>query len=178
VVGTWRWWVLGTCLLLSAVAVLSISRGVIATSVGSILLGVATRSVFLGLFACGIVLALTVSVLRKLLPPSLEPTWEPPDEMASFELSPEAKHHWERSYRLFSDLLRLDPSWSWARRYAEEARAYRLGIDPISQAVAAASKAQREAQVEERRQEYEAKRKAREQAKKKEAKGAGAEDDE
>jgi len=117
-------------------------------------------------------------VLRKLLPPSLEPTWEPPDEMASFELSPEAKHHWERSYRLFSDLLRLDPSWSWARRYAEEARAYRLGIDPISQAVAAASKAQREAQVEERRQEYEAKRKAREQAKKKEAKGAGAEDDE
>ncbi len=33
---------------------------------------------------------------------------------------------WEEAYRLFSAALRVDPSLSWARRYAEEARGHRL----------------------------------------------------
>jgi hypothetical protein len=33
---------------------------------------------------------------------------------------------WEEAYRLFSTALRVDPSLSWARRYAEEARTHRL----------------------------------------------------
>jgi hypothetical protein len=35
---------------------------------------------------------------------------------------------WEEAYRLFSAALRVDPSLSWARRYAEEARAHRLAM--------------------------------------------------
>jgi lambda repressor-like predicted transcriptional regulator len=33
---------------------------------------------------------------------------------------------WEEAYRLFTAALRVDPSLSWARRYAEEARSHRL----------------------------------------------------
>ncbi|MBT3221896.1 MAG: hypothetical protein HN348_22710 [Proteobacteria bacterium] len=39
---------------------------------------------------------------------------------------------WETAYRLFDDTLRVDPQRSWARRYAEEARDYRLGLDSES----------------------------------------------
>jgi hypothetical protein len=35
---------------------------------------------------------------------------------------------WEEAYRLFTSALRVEPSRSWARRYAEEARAHRLGL--------------------------------------------------
>lgn len=35
---------------------------------------------------------------------------------------------WDAAYRHFSDVLRVAPSSSWARRYAEEARDRRLGI--------------------------------------------------
>lgn len=41
---------------------------------------------------------------------------------------------WEGAYRAFQDVLRVDPSWAWARRYAEEARAYRLGFDAETKA--------------------------------------------
>lgn len=101
---------------------------------------------------------LTTRVLRKILPASMEPTWAPPEGFASFELDPQAKHHWELSYRALSDALRLDPYRAWDRRYAEEARTYRLGIDPLSQLKDAAAKADREAKVEARRAEYEARR--------------------
>ncbi|MEM6931573.1 MAG: hypothetical protein AAF602_31875, partial [Myxococcota bacterium] len=40
------------------------------------------------------------------------------------------KEDWERAYRRFSDAVAVDRSWSWARRYAEEARAERLGLGP------------------------------------------------
>ena len=33
---------------------------------------------------------------------------------------------WEKAYRLFAAALRVDPSLSWSRRYAEEARTHRL----------------------------------------------------
>ncbi len=39
-----------------------------------------------------------------------------------------AAEDWELSYRRFSDAVDLDPSRSWSRRYAEEAREHRLGL--------------------------------------------------
>ncbi|MEQ1566771.1 MAG: hypothetical protein ABMA64_14105 [Myxococcota bacterium] len=39
---------------------------------------------------------------------------------------------WETAYRRFSDAVEVDRSRAWARRYAEEARGFRLGIDPES----------------------------------------------
>jgi tetratricopeptide (TPR) repeat protein len=44
-------------------------------------------------------------------------------------LAKEAKD-WEQAYTAFMGALTVDPTRSWARRYAEEARDYRLGIDP------------------------------------------------
>ena len=39
---------------------------------------------------------------------------------------------WQEAYERFSDVLAIDAQRSWARRYAEEARDYRLGLDPAS----------------------------------------------
>ena len=41
---------------------------------------------------------------------------------------------WEVAYRRFADALRADPTRSWARRYAEEARDYRMELDPETKA--------------------------------------------
>jgi hypothetical protein len=40
-----------------------------------------------------------------------------------------AASDWETAYHAYSDAVALDPTRSWARRYAEEARAERFGID-------------------------------------------------
>lgn len=42
---------------------------------------------------------------------------------------------WETAFRLCTDAVELDGTRSFARRYAEEARGFRLGIDPVSLAV-------------------------------------------
>ena len=55
---------------------------------------------------------------------------------------------WETAYRRFSDVLRIDASRSWARRYAETARDKRLGID---EETVAAKEAERELRRIERR---------------------------
>jgi hypothetical protein len=47
-------------------------------------------------------------------------------------LAARAQQDWETAYRRFADAVEVDRSRSWARRYAEEARAFRLGIDPVS----------------------------------------------
>jgi hypothetical protein len=39
-----------------------------------------------------------------------------------------AEGDWELAYRAFSDAVEVDPTQSWARRWAEEARAVRLGL--------------------------------------------------
>ncbi|MEN0067850.1 MAG: MFS transporter, partial [Myxococcota bacterium] len=57
---------------------------------------------------------------------------------------------WERAYRYFADAVAVDRSRSWARRWAEEARAYRLEIDDETMA---AKEAKRKADVEKRRAE-------------------------
>jgi len=62
---------------------------------------------------------------------------------------------WEAAYRLLSDAMRADPSDAWSRRYAEEARALRLGIGEASQALEEAKRAERKAEAERRKQEYE-----------------------
>ena len=38
------------------------------------------------------------------------------------------KQDWEAAYTLFTDALRVDASRAWSRKYAEEARAHRLGL--------------------------------------------------
>jgi hypothetical protein len=47
--------------------------------------------------------------------------------------------NWELAYRRLADSLKVDPSRAWNRRYAEEARDFRLGIDPASKASKAAA---------------------------------------
>jgi hypothetical protein len=66
---------------------------------------------------------------------------------------------WDQAYRQLSDALRADPTLSWARRYAEEARALRLGIDPGAEALKEAEVEARRKSVEQRRAEYEARKK-------------------
>ncbi|MEO0604947.1 MAG: hypothetical protein AAF211_26180, partial [Myxococcota bacterium] len=41
---------------------------------------------------------------------------------------------WERAYHAFADEVAVDRSRAWARRWAEEARAFKLGIDEASKA--------------------------------------------
>ena len=50
---------------------------------------------------------------------------------------------WETAYRRFSDVLRIDATRSWARRYAETARDKRLGIDEETVAAKEAARALR-----------------------------------
>jgi hypothetical protein len=57
---------------------------------------------------------------------------------------------WEAAYRLLSDAVAVKPTHAWARRYAEQARAFRLGTDPASKAAAAAEAAARAAERQER----------------------------
>jgi hypothetical protein len=58
---------------------------------------------------------------------------------------------WEAAYRLFSDAVDVDRTRSWARRYAEEARGFRLGIDPDSLAARDAQEEATKAQIQEQR---------------------------
>ncbi len=69
--------------------------------------------------------------------------------------------NWEEAFEHFSRVLRADPWRSWARRYAEEARALRLGIDPES---LAEKEAKRAAEREERMQRAREAREKRDRA--------------
>jgi hypothetical protein len=59
--------------------------------------------------------------------------------------------NWEEAYARFSNTLRADPWRSWARRYAEEMRAIRLGIDPASLAEKEAERLERQRKAREAR---------------------------
>jgi hypothetical protein len=63
------------------------------------------------------------------LPKFLEPYVEERLERGEAAM---ASEDWEEAYRVFTEVLRLDPSVSYARRRAETARAWRLGIGPAS----------------------------------------------
>lgn len=52
------------------------------------------------------------------------------DELVAMGEAARASEDWETAYRAFSAALSVDATRSWARRYAEEARDKRLGIDP------------------------------------------------
>jgi hypothetical protein len=75
------------------------------------------------------------------------------DELYAEGLEARAAQDWERAYRLFADCVDVDRTRSWARRYAEEARAYRLGFDPETQAKREAEREQRKAEADARRAE-------------------------
>lgn len=51
--------------------------------------------------------------------------------------------HWQKAFDLFRGALRANPSLAWARRYAEEARDFRLGIDEESVAREEAAREER-----------------------------------
>jgi hypothetical protein len=53
-------------------------------------------------------------------------------ELEAEGMEAHARQDWEAAYRLLSDAVELDGTRSFARRYAEEARGFRLGIDPAS----------------------------------------------
>ena len=73
-----------------------------------------------------------------------------------------AKKHWDEAYYTLSDVMKLDPMRSWMRRRAEEARAFRLGLDPASKEAAAEEKAKRKLEADERKRQREQERKERE----------------
>jgi hypothetical protein len=83
-------------------------------------------------------------------------------EIDSKELTPE---DWDAPYRLFSDSVAVDSSRSWSRRYAEEARDFRLGLDPYSVEQARLKREEEAAARRAKRaDDAEARRKARKEA--------------
>jgi hypothetical protein len=76
---------------------------------------------------------------------------------ALFEKALKAKEDkdWESAYRLFSDVLRVDPQRSWARRYAEEARDHRLGLDDEAKEKVEEERQERMKRMRERREKLE-----------------------
>ena len=70
------------------------------------------------------------------------------DALIAMGKAARAVEDWERAYRNFSDAVAVDRSRAWARRWAEEARSFKLGIDDATLAEAKVKK--REA-VERRR---------------------------
>lgn len=53
------------------------------------------------------------------------------DSLFEAGLAARAEGDWDRAYARFHEVLRVDPSRAWARRYAEEARNHRLGLGPL-----------------------------------------------
>ena len=90
-------------------------------------------------------------------------------------LAARAAEDWESAYRRFSDAVDLDRSLAWARRYAEEARGFRLGIDDATLAEKAREK--EEARERARQAREDAKRKRQAQLEKKAQEDAEQEDE-
>ena len=82
------------------------------------------------------------------------------EELFQEGLAAFAVQDWEAAYRLFADAVDVDRSRSWARRYAEEARAYRLEIDDASLAKKEAEKEERRVKAKKQRADAEKKRQA------------------
>ena len=81
---------------------------------------------------------------------------------------------WEAAYRSFSAALRIDATRSWARRWAEEARDRRLGLDPETIAREEAERDERRRQSKERAEKA---RKEREERTKEQEEGSEVEED-
>lgn len=67
---------------------------------------------------------------------------------------------WGTAYAAFRDAVIANPSLSWARRYAEEARDHRFGLDPETQAQKEREREERLEQMRERQQEAQQRRDA------------------
>jgi hypothetical protein len=84
--------------------------------------------------------------------PGLRKTARPvADALHAEGMDARSRRDWETAYRRFSDVLRIDATRSFSRRYAEEARDYRLSLDPESLARAAEEEEERRRAREERR---------------------------
>ena len=90
--------------------------------------------------------------------------YQPPADAqrAYAECLKEQTSTWTSAYALMARAMRANPVDAWTRRYAEEARALKLGIDPASKALQEAERAERKAEADKRRREYDRKKKERE----------------
>ena len=75
-----------------------------------------------------------------------------------------SEERWNESYAAYRDALAIEPHRAWARRSAEEARAYSLGFDPRKRAEKQANLDEKRAKSAEIRAQREADRAARAQA--------------
>jgi hypothetical protein len=71
---------------------------------------------------------------------------------------------WQAAYALFTDCVDVDRTRSWCRRYAEEARAWRLGFDPDSLAKRKAEEEEKKRKAAENRKKFEDQAKAKKAA--------------
>lgn len=71
---------------------------------------------------------------------------------------------WKGAYALFTDCVDVDRTRVWCRRYAEEARAWRLGFDPDSLAQRKADDAEKKRKAAENRKKFDEQAKARKAA--------------
>jgi hypothetical protein len=69
-----------------------------------------------------------------------------------------AAQDWETAYTAYSEAVGVDPTRAWSRRYAEEARAYRLGIDKATKERVALENERKAAEAAERRRAAQEKR--------------------
>lgn len=69
-----------------------------------------------------------------------------------------AAEDWTAAFEAFLHAVEVNPTLAWARRYAEEARDHRLGIDPESEAEKEKARQERLARIEEERKAREAER--------------------
>ncbi len=84
--------------------------------------------------------------------PGLDPAADPlADALIAEGREALARAEWEVAYRRFTAALSIDAARPWARRWAEEARDHRLGIDPVSVAAREAEKERVKEERDERR---------------------------
>jgi hypothetical protein len=69
-----------------------------------------------------------------------------------------AAEDWETAYEAYSQAVAVEPTRSWARRYAEEARAFRLGLDKATKDRLALETEKKAAEAAERRRAAQQKR--------------------
>lgn len=85
------------------------------------------------------------------------------DRLHAEGLAAREERRWDDAYRRFSEVLSIDASRSWSRRYAEEARAYRLGHDPETRAREAAERLETQRKHREAREKLEERRRERDE---------------
>jgi hypothetical protein len=80
------------------------------------------------------------------------------DELMAEGDKARAAEDWETAYKAYTQTIAVEPTRAWARRYAEEARAFRLGIDKATKDRLALETERKAAEAAERRRAAQEKR--------------------